>query len=120
MNVPFRHYNDKNIRWIDRTADQAFRRALMVGVPPSLRGKMHRALAAVPNPAKDLAHSQRYFGAELPAIAARARAVVEQLDAYLHDTLNLPGLCEWLRMTGYDNHYEMVKVFNEWAQMKRD
>lgn len=120
VNAPFAHYNDKNIRFIERGADVAFRKALLAGVPPSLRTKMWRALAAVPNPNKDLARSQRYFGEELNEITPRVRALVRLLDGYLRDNMKLPGLSEWLRMTGYDNHYEMVKVFNEWSQMKYD
>lgn len=120
MNAPFAHYNGSNIRWIERGADEAFRRALVAGVPVSLRAKMHRALAAVPNPAKDWAHSQRYFGERLNEVAERVRPLVNLLDAYLRDSLNLPGLRDWLNLTGYANHYEMVKVFDEWAQMKND
>ena len=116
----FAHYNDKNIRWIERGADEAFRRALMAGVPPQLRSKMHRALAAVPNPAKDLAHSRRYFGDRLDEIAERVRPLISLIDLYLRESWKLPGFRDWLNLTGYANHYEMVKVFYEWAQMKRD
>jgi hypothetical protein len=118
--VPFVHRHDGNVLLLERSVDEAFRKALMDGVPVSLRSKMRRALAAVPDPDRDLAHSRRYFGERLPAISGRVKPLVVELEKYLTRARNLPGLNDWLIVTGFDNHYEMVKVLDEWAQMKRD
>jgi hypothetical protein len=116
--VPFKVVQSAGVTWIDTNVDQAFRKALMDGVPVPLRGKMQRALAAVPDRARDHAHSERYFGDELPAIAERVKPLAIELDRYLASARDLPGFMEWLILTGYEAHYEMVKVFNEWALMK--
>lgn len=117
--VPFVHMHQDGIAFVERNADAAFRKALMDGVPASLRGKMQRALAAIPNPTRDFAHCQRYFGDRLPAIGERIKPLAQQLDRTMETALGLPGFADWLIMTGYTNHYEMVKVFDEWAQMKK-
>jgi hypothetical protein len=120
MQPPFAVRYQDGITWIDRNADAAFRKALIDIVPVPLRGKMQRALAATPDPARDYAHSQRYFGDELPAIGERIKPLAMALERYFASARGLPGFQDWLILTGYANHYEMVKVFNEWAQMKRE
>lgn len=112
MKQPFVAYQDKGVTWIDAIADQRFRKILLDGVPPQLRSKMQEALAATPDPRRDLAHSQRYFGVELETISSRIRPLFEAFDR------QFPGFGDWLILTGYTNEYRMVKVFNEWAQMK--
>jgi hypothetical protein len=81
---------------------------------------MQRALAATPDPARDRAHSVRYFGAELPVIAERVSYLRDELDDYMRARLGLPGFGQWLDLTGYANRYEMVTVFDAWAQMKKE
>jgi hypothetical protein len=117
--APFAVHHKDGVTFIDRNVDAAFRKALMDGVPVSLRGKMQRALAAVPNPVRDYAHCQRYFGDQLQEIAERIKPLAMELERYLASARGLPGFCDWLILTGYTNHYEMVKVFDEWAQMKK-
>ena len=113
--VPFLHVHQHGVAWVERNVDAAFRKALMDGVPVSLRGKMQRALAAVPNPARDMPHTVRYFGAELAAIADRVKPLAMALDRYLAASRNLPGLQDWMVLTGFTNHYQFVGVMNEWA-----
>jgi hypothetical protein len=117
--IPFAHVHQDGIAWVERNADEAFRKALMDGVPATLRGKMQRALAAIPDPGRDYAHSVRYFGDRLLEIARRVAPLRDLLDDYMRGTLGLPGFGQWLDLTGYANHYEMVKVFDEWALMKK-
>jgi hypothetical protein len=118
--TPFTVRHDNGVTWIDRNADAAFRKALIDIAPAALRGRMRRALAATPDPARDYARSQRYFGDRLPEIIARIQPLSQRLDRYMETVLGRPGFCEWLILTGYTNHYEMVKAFDEWAQMKKD
>lgn len=118
--TPFVHVHQGGIVFVERNVDASFRKALMDGVPVSLRGKMQRALAAVPDPARDLPHTVRYFGDELQAIGQRIRPLAMELERYMEAKLALPGFQDWLILTGYTNHYETVKVFNEWALMKSD
>lgn len=107
---------ENGITFVDAAHDAAFRKALMAGVPPSLRGKMQEALAATPQKGA-AAHSKRYFGEE----ADKAFEAASELAAYLHrflkDQYRLDGLLEWLTATGYGNDYRMIKVFYEWAKM---
>ena len=105
-------FNDQGMTFIDRDSDERFRKALLDGVPPSLRSKMREALAVTPDPHRDYAHSCRYFGDELQTIGERIKPLSVALDR------RFPGLCDWLIMTGYTNNYKMVKVFDAWAHMK--
>jgi|SRR5882672_1028728 len=100
------------LTFIDAEADARFRKALLDGVPPSLRSKMREALAVTPDPHRDFAHSQRYFGDELMTIGRRIRPLSIALDQ------KFPGFSEWMILTGYTNNYKMIKVFDAWAQMK--
>ena len=105
-------FNNQGMTFIDRNSDERYRKALLDGIPPSLRSKMHEALAATPDPHRDYAHSCRYFGDELMTIGRRIKPLSIELDR------RFPGFCDWMILTGYTNHYKMVKVFDEWAQMK--
>lgn len=114
---PFRIKRENGIVWIDKAVDQAFRKALLDGVPTNLRGKMMEALAATPN-AGARAHSKRYFAGELPAIMAEVSPLLEVLNQFLQNQLQLPGLYDWLNETNYGNDYRMIKVFKAWSEMK--
>lgn len=103
--------------FVEKNADEAFRKALLDGVPVSLRPKMREALAAYPNKVS-LAHSQRYFGDELQTIADRCKPLTQELDSYMERSLKLPGFRKWMIATGYTNEYRMIKVFDAWARMK--
>ena len=116
--LPFRVIRKDGFVHVDRMVDEAFRKALMDGVPVSLRSKMREALAAIPN-AQTRAHTKRYFGAELPTIIERIGPLLIQLNRVCSESFNLPGLFEWLEVTGLGDDYRMVKVFDAWAQLKR-
>lgn len=115
MTAPFQIVHRDGVAWVDRKVDQAFRNALLAGVPVVLRPKMRMALAANVNPREAIAHSKRYFGAELPAIVERTTPLLQQLDQYLANQHGLKGLFDWLDVTGFGSHYEMIKVFDRWA-----
>lgn len=102
--------------WVDKAKDEAFRKALLDGIPVSLRAKMKGALSIIPDKGA-LAHSQRYFGAELPMITGRTAPLIFALNRYLTEQLQLPGLYDWLNVTGYGNDYRMIKAFDAWAQL---
>ncbi len=118
MTQPFNFFADKGVTWIDKNTDERFRKALMDGVPYPLRSKMQLALAATPNPAEDIGHSQRYFGDRLQDIADRSKPLVDALDTYMATRMNLTGFRNWMIMTGYTNHYRMIVVFDEWSRTK--
>jgi hypothetical protein len=117
VKAPFRTFHKDGLRFIERGADEAFRKALLAGVPVSLRTKMKEALANYPDD-RSLGHSQRYFGDELQAIADRCKPLTQELDSYMERTLKLPGFRKWMIATGYTNEYRMIKVFDAWARMK--
>jgi hypothetical protein len=97
--------------------DAAFRKALLDGVPVSLRSKMVEALAATPGK-EAAAHSKRYFGEELPAIVAETNQLLFFINKYLSEQLKLPGLYDWLNATNFGNDYRMIKVFKAWSEMR--
>lgn len=119
MTAPFLTIRSGNQIRIDNRIDQAFRKALMDGVPVSLRSKMMEALSVRPEKGS-LAHSQRYFGAELQAIADRCKPLVDEVHDYLIAHRGLRGFRDWLIATGYTNEYRMIKVMHAWALMKRE
>jgi hypothetical protein len=112
---PFAVVNRNGVTWVDRSVDEAFRKALMDGVPPQLRGKMQEALSAIPNE-RSKAHAERYFGAELPAIKNQIAPLIIELNKVLGERFNLPGLFDWLEITGYGNEYRMIKAFHAWSE----
>lgn len=116
--APFATHHQAGITWVDRGADEAFREALMIGVPPALRGKMKEALAATPD-AGARAHSIRYFGAEFETVRNDAATLAMLLSRTLANTHNLPGFLDWLDVTNYGNDYRMIKVFKAWAETKK-
>lgn len=116
---PFLAIHDRGLVHIERRADEAFRKALMDGVPMALRSKMREALAAIPD-AGSLAHSRRYFGDGLQEIADRAKPLVDELHRYMETRLKLSGFREWMIATGYTNEYRMIKVFEAWSRMKAE
>lgn len=119
MSQPFATFARQGVRYVDSNADQAFRKALMAGVPVALRSKMQLALTATPNPAKDIGHSQRYFGDRLQDIADRSKPLVDALDTYMATKMSLPGFRDWMIVTGYTNHYRMIVVFDEWSRTRK-
>ena len=115
MNPPFAVARKNGLVFVEAKTDAAFRKALLDGVPPVLRGKMREALAVVPNKGT-LAHSIRYFGDELPEIKTKVAPLVISLDRFFSSN-GLRGLFDWLEVTGLGNDYRMVKVFSAWAEM---
>ncbi|MET4341953.1 hypothetical protein [Bradyrhizobium sp. RT9a] len=107
---------DGGIVFVNAAHDAAFRKALMAGVPPALRGKMQEALAATPGRGA-AAHARRYFGVEADQIFADAAELAGYLHRFLNDQYRLDGLLEWLTATGFGNDYRMIKVFAEWARL---
>lgn len=114
MSLSVKHQN--GVTFVDAAHDAAFRKALMAGVPVSLRSKMQEALAATP-PKGAAAHSKRYFGEEADQAFAAAAELAAELHRFLNKQYRLDGLLEWLTATGYGNDYRMIKVFYEWAKM---
>ena len=113
---PFHVKRENGIVFVDSAVDAAFRKALMDGVPPNLRGKMWEALAATPDRGA-MAHSIRYFGDELNDIKARIAPLMIELNRMLSENYNLPGLFDWLNVTNFGNDYRMIKVFAAWSDM---
>lgn len=107
---------EAGVTYIETAHDQAFRKALLDGCPPQIRGKMREALAVVPLPTAS-AHSKRYFGAELDAILKRTAPLVDELDVLMITRLNLPGFKHWLALTNFACDYRMIKAFAAWADM---
>lgn len=104
---------------IERSFDEACRRALLDGVPAPLRPKMVEALSAqvIPNTRRAHREARRYFGKEADDIFAHAATFAADLHKFLADRFGLVGLLDWLTATGYGNHYAMIKVFYEWSRM---
>jgi hypothetical protein len=115
--IPFRVKRENGLVHVDRVIDAAFRQALLDGIPVSLRPKMREALAVIPD-SRSRVHTQRYFGDELPEIMERIAPLLLELNKLLSERFNLPGLYDWLDVTGFGNDYRMVKAFDAWAQMK--
>jgi hypothetical protein len=115
--VPFKVVRQNGIVWVDRQVDGAFRKALMDGVPVPLRSKMKDALAATPD-RNTRAHCRRYFAGEFEAVIARIAPLLIELNRYLSEQRALPGLFDWLEITGLGDDYRMVKAFDAWAQLK--
>lgn len=116
--VPFGFKRENGVLFVESAVDAAFRKALLAGVPASLRIKMQVALAATPQKGAR-AHTMRYFGAEADAVCTSAAELAQELHRFLRTNYQLDGLLEWLTLTGYGNDYRMVKVFHEWAKMAR-
>jgi hypothetical protein len=114
--LPFHVKRENGVVFVDSAVDAAFRKALMDGVPPALRGKMREALAAIPDRGA-MAHSLRYFGDELPEIKQRIAPLLIELNRMLSESFNLPGLFDWLDVTNFGNDYRMIKVFKAWSEM---
>jgi len=113
---PFTIRRENGVVFIDSAVDAAFRKALLDGVPPNLRGKMREALAATPDSAA-MAHSIRYFGAELPEIKNQTAPLLIELNRVLSERFGLQGLFDWLDATNFGNDYRMIKVFHAWSEM---
>ena len=112
---PFPVYRQNGLVYVDSRADEAFRRALLNGVPPQLRFKMKEALAEIPNKGAR-AHAERYFGEELPKIVDHIAPLIVELNRFL-ESHHLKGLYDWLDATGLGNNYKMIKVLKAWADM---
>lgn len=116
MSNPYIRREDGFVQ-IEAKYDEAIRKALLAGPPTAaLQAKMKMALAAQPK-SGDRAHSIRYFGLEYGTTAKKAADLAAVLHQFLGDHFGLPGLLDWLDATGYGNHYEMIKVFKEWAEL---
>jgi hypothetical protein len=115
---PFPIIRRNGIVWVDKRIDQEFRKALLQGVPPILRPKMQEALSAYPDD-RARAHSERYFKGEVEEIVKEIAPLLIALNHVLSHAFNLPGLFDWLNVTHYGDSYKMIKVFREWAAMKR-
>lgn len=115
--LPFHVKRENGLVHVDAVVDAAFRKALLDGVPSNLRPKMVEALAAIPN-ARTRRHSINYFGDELPAIKEQIAPLMFQLNRLLTESFRLPGLYDWLDVTGLGNDYRMIKVFKAWSEMK--
>ena len=116
MIPPFTIRRENGVVFIDSVVDAAFRKALLDGVPPNLRGKMREALAATPDSGA-MAHSIRYFGAELPEIKNQVGPLLIELNRVLSERFGLQGLFDWLDATNFGNDYRMIKVFYAWSEM---
>jgi hypothetical protein len=116
VSPPFAVRRENGIVWVETAVDAAFRKALMDGVPPALRGKMREALAATPDKGA-MAHSIRYFGEELENIKARVAPLLVELNRVLASNYRLQGLFDWLDITNFGNDYRMIKVFAAWSDM---
>ncbi len=116
MTSPFPICRENGVVFVDSAADAAFRKALMDGVPPNLRSKMREALAATPDRGA-MAHSYRYFGAELPEIQKQTEPLLIELNRVLSERFDLRGLFDWLDATNFGNDYRMIKVFHAWSEM---
>lgn len=116
MTRPFPVRYENGVVHISAPHDAAFRKALMAGVPVSLRKKMQEALAAMPRK-NARGHAMRYFGEEADKVFGHAGELAQVLHRFLADRFQLVGLLDWLTATGYGNDYRMIKVFYEWSQM---
>lgn len=108
--------HENGLTHIERQHDAAFRKALIDGCPDQVRPKMREALAVIPQPGA-AAHSQRYFGPELPAILVRSAPLIDEIDLLLLKSFNLPGFKDWLVLTGFGNDYRMIKAMVAWADL---
>lgn len=116
MALPFAVRHGDGITWVERAKDEAFRKALLDGVPVSVRPKMREALNALPdNGAR--AHSMRYFGADLDEIKGQIAPLLIELNKFLTEQRRLPGLFDWLDVTNYGNDYRMIKAFKAWSEL---
>ena len=113
---PFAIRRENGIVWIDAAVDAAFRKALLDGVPISLRAKMRDALSATPS-ADSMEHSVRYFGDELESIKMQVKPLIFELNKLLSSRFALPGLYVWLNATNFGNEYRMIKVFRAWSEI---
>jgi hypothetical protein len=107
---------------IESWFDALCRKALMEGVPPSLRMQMVIALSAqpLPNAFRAQKEARKYFGDEADQVFADAAEMAGALHRFLQGSMyRLDGLLDWLTATGYGNDYRMIKVFAEWARMSR-
>lgn len=104
---------------IERGADEVFRRALMAGVPPSVRPKMREALAAIPDKGS-MAHSVRYFGGpeKIAELKNKIAPLMIELNQFLVSQ-NIHGLYDWLDITGFGSEYRMIKAFDAWADLAK-
>jgi hypothetical protein len=119
MTTAIRIKREGQIVHIERSFDEACRRALMDGVPPSLRLQMVTALSAqpLPNAFRAQKEARKHFGKEADAIFRDAAALAAELHRFVQRRFALDGLLDWLDATGYGNDYRMIKVFAEWARL---
>ena len=119
MTAPFAVKRANGLVFVERAKDEAFRKALMDGIPPVLRGKMREALAAIPDKGS-MAHAVRYFGGpeKIADIKNQIAPMIVELDKFLKNSRNLPGLFDWLDVTGLGNDYRMIKVFIAWSEFE--
>jgi hypothetical protein len=118
--LPFTIVRDKGVVHVDAKVDAAFRKALMDGVPPQIRSKMREALAATPG-AHAMEHSIRYFGGQagISDVKNRIALLLVEFNRLLTESFALPGIFDWLEVTGFGNDYRMIKAFLAWAEMAK-
>lgn len=119
MTAPFAVKRANGLVFVERAKDEAFRKALMDGIPPVLRGKMREALADIPNKGS-MAHAVRYFGGpeKIAELKNKIGPLIVELDKTLKNNYGLPGLFDWLDVSGLGNSYKMIKAFDAWAEME--
>jgi hypothetical protein len=118
QNLPFTVIKEHGMVHVDAKIDATFKKALRDGVPTPLRAKMNEALSSIP-PANARDHSVRYFGG--PQAVSNMLNVIGplliELNRYLTESRSLPGIFDWLEVTGLGNDYRMLKVLLAWAEM---
>jgi hypothetical protein len=116
--LPFTIVRKDGMVHVDAKVDAAFRKALMAGVPPQIRSKMREALTATPG-ANAMKHSVKYFGGpqRIAEVKNRIAPLLVQFNEMLTESFALPGIFDWLEVTGFGNDYRMIKAFLAWAEM---
>lgn len=117
---PFQTFNKNGIRWVDAEVDQAFKNALLAGAPTrDIHGKLKRAFDRPPH-ANARQYSQEYFGDEMPGIVERIGPLINMLADHLKYRLKLPGLWDWMDLTGYGNSHHFISALADWSDLKKE
>lgn len=118
MSEPFAtKRNGDGIVWIDAKADAAFRAAFLQGVPTNLRMKMRDALSETPDRFA-MEFSVKYFGKELADVKNQIAPLLIEMNKYLTEQRNMPGLFDWLQVSNYGNSQKLISVLRDWSEMK--
>ena len=57
------------------------------------------------------------FAEEFVIAVAGIAPLLFELEGYMRNRLDLHGFWEWLDLTNFGNHYKLIKVLDQWAQM---